>query len=175
MSWTILGALGVISILAGIWPITGTATTWFPVLAVPAAAGLPFLIPPLRAVPLGETTWAFWGADVAGAAVMLLCAFLLLRAADERRSEPRPGRAFGRAIWVTMFAVVAGNLVRGVFSSFVVHADLGTYLGSTLANLIVSAVTGAMFGVLVGVAAAVAAAVGGSAPTRIAESARATG
>ncbi|WP_400997497.1 hypothetical protein [Agromyces sp. GXQ0307] len=158
VSWAAVVGLAVLAILAGIQPIVGPLTTFAPVLAVPAAAGLPFLIPPLRATPVGETTWAFWAADVAGAAVMLLTAFVLLRAAQRRRPDPRAARAFGRTVGVTTLAVVAGNLVRGVFSSFVVHADLGTYVGTTLANLAVSALTGALLGLVVGAVAAIVAA-----------------
>ncbi|MFB6611229.1 hypothetical protein ACFCVO_12975 [Agromyces sp. NPDC056379] len=154
-----LATLGALAILVGVWPITGVLTTWVPLLAVPAAAGLPYLIPALRLVPLGDTTWAFWFADVAGVLVMLLTAFVMLRA-PKRRAAPSPGRAFGRGVWVTIVAVVAGNLVRGVFASFMVHADLGTYLGTLAANVVVSAITGALIGLLVGAVAAIVAATG---------------
>ncbi|SIO02785.1 hypothetical protein [Agromyces cerinus] len=148
-----------LAILVGIWPITGMLTTYVPLLAVPAAAGLPYLIPALRLVPLGDTTWAFWFADVAGVLVMLLTAVVMLRA-PKRRAVPSPGRAFGRGVWVTTVAVVAGNLVRGVFTSFTVHADLGTYLGTFAANVVVSAITGALLGLVVGAVAAIVAATG---------------
>ncbi|MGH3704610.1 MAG: hypothetical protein ACRDT9_08285 [Agromyces sp.] len=157
--WSVLAALVALAILVGIWPLTGVLTTWVPLLAVPAAAGLPYLIPALRLVPLGDLTWAFWLADIAGVLVMLLTAFAMLRA-PKRRTAPRPGRAFGRGVWVTTVAVVAGNLVRGVFSSFMVHADLGTYLGTLAANVVVSAITGALLGLVVGAVAAIVAATG---------------
>lgn len=154
-----LATLGALAILVGIWPITGVLTTWVPLLAVPAAVGLPYLIPALRLMPLGDTTWAFWFADVAGVLVMLLTTFVMLRA-PKRRAAPSPGRAFGRGVWVTIVAVVAGNLVRGVFTSFMVHADLGTYLGTLAANVVVSAITGAVLGLLVGAVAAIVVATG---------------
>ena len=147
----------VLAILVGIWPLTGVLTTYVPLLAVPAAAGLPYLIPALRLMPLGDTTWAFWFADVAGVLIMLLTAFVMLRA-PKRRAVPSAGRAFGRGVWVTTVAVVAGNLVRGVFTSFTVHADLGTYLGTLAANVVVSAITGALLGLVVGVVTAIVAA-----------------
>lgn len=147
----------VLAVLAGIWPLTGTLTTWVPYLAVPAAAGLPFLWPPLRLMPLGETTWAFWAADTVGVLVMLAVAWAMLRAASRKRLRPRAGRAFGRGLWVTIVAVVAGNLVRAVFSSFVVHADLGTYVATVAAGILVSALTAIVPGLLVGAAAAIAA------------------
>ncbi|KQZ11401.1 hypothetical protein ASD23_04925 [Agromyces sp. Root1464] len=155
----VLAALVALAILVGIWPLTGVLTTYVPLLAVPAAAGLPYLIPALRPMPLGDTTWAFWLADVAGVLVMLLVAFVVLRA-PKRRAVPSPGRAFGRGVWVTTVAVVAGNLVRGVFTSFTVHADLGTYLGTTAANVVVSAITGALLGLVVGAVAAIVATTG---------------
>lgn len=148
----------VLAVLAGIWPITGALTTWVPYLAIPAAAGLPYLWPPLRLMPLGETTWAFWAADTVGVLVMLAVAWAMLRAASRKRLRPRAGRAFGRGLWVTIVSVVAGNLVRAVFSSFVVHADLGTYVATVVAGILVSALTAIVPGLLVGAAAAVAAA-----------------
>jgi len=148
----------VIAVLAGIWPLTGALTTWVPYVAIPAAAGLPFLWPPLRLMPLGEMTWAFWAADTVGVLVMLAVAWAMLRAASRKRLRPRAGRAFARGLWVTVVAIVAGNLVRAVFSSFVVHADLGTYLGTVVAGILVSAVTATVPGLLVGAAAAIAAA-----------------
>ncbi len=155
---TILLGLAAASVLAGIRPITGTATTWFPALAVPSALGLPSLLPPLRLTPLGETTWAFWAADVAGVVVMLLVAVLQLRHVARTRPAPGPGRAFGRGVWTCVLAVVAGNVVRSVFLSVAVHAGLGTYVGSLAGGVLVSALAGVMLGVVVGAAAALAAA-----------------
>lgn len=155
-----LVTLAVLAIVVGIWPLVGTLTTWVPYLAVPAAAGLPFLWPPLRLVPLGETTWAFWIADTVGALVMLAVAWAMLRAASRRRPGAGPWRAFGRGVWVTVVAVVAGNIVRAVFSSFVVHADFGTYVGTLAAGILVSALTALVPGAIVGAVAAVTAATG---------------
>jgi len=146
--------LVLLAVLVGIWPLTGSLTTWVPYLAIPAAAGLPYLWPPLRLVPLGETTWAFWIADTVGVLVMLAVAWAMLRAAARKRLRPRAGRAFWRGLWVTIVAIVAGNLVRAVFSSFVVHADLGTYLGTLAAGILISALTAIVPGVLVGAVAA---------------------
>ncbi|MGW9631749.1 hypothetical protein ACWGST_13685 [Agromyces sp. NPDC055520] len=154
-----LASLVALAILVGVWPLTGALTTWVPLLAVPAAAGLPFLIPALRLMPLGDLTWAFWFADVAGVLIMLLTASVMLRA-PKRRAVPHPGRAFGRGVWVTTVAVVAGNLVRGVFTSFMVHSDFGTYLGMLAANVVISAITGALLGLVVGAVAAIVAATG---------------
>ncbi|GAA1717191.1 hypothetical protein GCM10009809_11480 [Isoptericola hypogeus] len=166
MAATTLGGILAASVVAGIWPVTGTATTWFPVLAVPPALGLPSLLPPLRLTPLGETTWAFWAADTAGAVVMLAVAVVQLRHVTSRRPQPGPGRAFSRGLWTTVLAVVGGNLVRSVFLSVVTHAGLGTYAGAVVGGAVVSALTGALIGVVVGLAAAVAAATGSRRPAR---------
>ena len=155
VEWTVLGALLVLAILAGFWPIAGPLLTVAPVLFVPAAAGLPSLIPTLRLTPLGETTWGFWAADIAGVLVMLATDYAMLRA-PKRRAVPTKARAFGRGLWVTIVAIVAGNLVRGVYISFVIHADIGTYLGQLAGNVVVSALLGTVLGVVVGAVAAVA-------------------
>lgn len=152
-------ALFLLAVVVGIWPITGFVTTMLPVLAVPAAAGLPFLIPPVRLVPLGETTWLFWAADTVAALAMLAAAWFRLRATHRKRPTPNPWRAFTAALGATILGVIVGNLVRGVFVSFVVNADLGTYLGYLIANIVVSALTGALCGIIVGVVAAAVAAV----------------
>ena len=154
-------ALVVFAILAGFWPLTGVLLTVAPVFFVPAAAGLPNLIPTLRLTPLGETTWGFWAADIAGVLVMLATAYVMLRA-PKRRAAPSPGRAFGRGLWVTIVAIVAGNIVRGVYISFVVHADIGTYLGQLAGNVVVSTIFGTMIGIVIGALAALAA-IGGRA------------
>ncbi|MFF2388422.1 hypothetical protein [Agromyces sp. NPDC058104] len=156
---TVFALLALTSVLAGVWPIAGLLATWAPALIVPEAAGLPSLIPPLRLWPLGETTWAFWLSDTIGALVMLAIAALQLRAAARMRPDPGPGRAFGTAVGVTTLAVIGGNLVRSVFLSFAVSADLGTYLGQVVAGVAVSALTGALLGCLVGAVAAIVAAV----------------
>jgi len=169
--WTVLVALVVFAILAGFWPLTGVLLTVAPVFFVPAAAGLPNLIPTLRLTPLGETTWGFWAADIAGVLVMLATAYVMLRA-PKRRAAPSPGRAFGRGLWVTIVAIVAGNLVRGVYISFVVHADIGTYLGQLAGNIVVSAIFGTMLGLVVGSLAALAA-IGGRSKAAAADTATA--
>ncbi|QKJ18143.1 hypothetical protein [Microbacterium hominis] len=151
----ILASILALAILAGIWPIAGVLTTWMPLLAVPAAAGLPSLLPPLRLVPLGGTTAGFWVADTLAVLVMLLAAWLQLRAVGRRRPNPGHGRAFGRGVWTTAVAVVAGNLVRTVFLSFVTHSDLGTFAGYVVFGMLVSLITGLTLGVVVGAAAAV--------------------
>lgn len=153
VGWVILLALLVLAVIAGVWPITGLASTWAPVLLVPPAIGLPYLLPPLRFVPLGETTTVLWIADLAGVAVMLVTAILWARAASRRHPAPSRGRAFGRAVWITTVAVVLGNLVRGIVASFVVHAGLDVYLAQLLGTVLVSALTGALLGVVVGIVA----------------------
>lgn len=152
---TVAISLTVLAIVAGIWFVTGVATTWFPALAVPAAAGLPELIPPLRIVPLGRTTWAFWAVDTAAVTAMIVIAWLHTRAAHAKRPIASHARVFGRALVATVWGVVAANVLRGVFLSIVTHADLGTFAGLLAANLLVSAITGALLGLVVGSVTAV--------------------
>ncbi|MFF2272803.1 hypothetical protein ACFVTX_11050 [Agromyces sp. NPDC058136] len=155
---TVFVLLAATAVLAGIWPISGLLATWVPVLIVPEAAGLPSLVPPLRLWPLGETTWAFWASDTVGALVMLAIAAVQLRAAARKHPAPGPGRAFGIAVGTTTIALIGGNLVRSVFLSFAVDADLGTYLGQVIAGVVVSALAGALLGCLFGAVAAIVAA-----------------
>lgn len=146
----------VLSALVGFWPLTGVVTAFFPVIAVPAAAGLPFLIPPLRFAPVGDSTWAFWAVDTIAVVVMVVIVVMRLVNARRRHPQAGAGRAFFSAWSATILGVVVGNLLRGIFTSFVVHADIGTYFGYLLANVLVSALFGAIFGIPVGAAAAVA-------------------
>lgn len=142
-------SLTAVAIVAGLWVVTGVATTWFPALAVPAAAGLPELIPPLRLVPLGRTTWAFWAADTVAFVAMIVIAWLHTRAAHAKRPAASRARVFARALGATVWGVVAANLLRGVYLSFTAHADLGTFASLLAANVVVSAITGALLGLVV--------------------------
>lgn len=150
VGWIILGAILALSVLAGVTRVSVWAGTWIAALLFPPAAGLPELWPPLRVMPIGETTLIVWLIDLAGVAVMLCVAWLQLRAVTSKRPAPGPGRALGRGIWTTIVAFLAGNLVRGVLQSFVLHSDLGTYAGQLAANLVVTFLLGAVAGVLVG-------------------------
>ena len=153
VSWVVLVSLLVLAVLAGIWHVSGWAATWVSALLFPPAAGLPALWPPLRLWPLGETTVAVWLIDLAGVAVMLLTAWVQLRAAAWRHPHPGRWRAFGRGLWTTILAFVAGNIVRGVAQSFLLHSDLGTYAGQLIANVLVSALAGLLAGIVVGLVA----------------------
>lgn len=157
VGWSVLLALFVLALLGGFRPFIGWLSTWVVALLFPPAAGLPSLWPPLRLTPLGDTSVTVWLIDLLGAAVMLITAWVWLRTASIRRPFPGRARAFGRGLSVTIVAVIAGNVVRGVAQSFLLHADLGTYLGQLLGNLIVSALTGLLLGVIVGAVAALAA------------------
>lgn len=144
----------VLALLAGIWPIAGNAATWFPVIAIPAAAGLPSLWPPLQVWPFGLSTVDFWIADTVGVAVMVLTAFLLLR-----RPTKKPGgsfRVFLRAFGATIAAMIAGNLIRVVHLSFAAHADFGTYLGDIMATIVVTTIFALVPAIVLGIIAALA-------------------
>lgn len=84
---------------------------------------------------------------------MLVTAVLWARAANRKHPHPSRGRAFGRGLWVTIVAVVLGNVVRSVGQSFVLRSDLPTFGGQLLTNVVVSALTGLVLGLIVGLIA----------------------
>lgn len=151
--WANLLALTAASIAAGMWSVAGAAATQFAALLFPPALGMPAFIPPLRFAPLGETTTTVWAIDLVGAIVMLVTAVLWARAANRKHPYPSRGRAFGRGLWVTIVAVVLGNVVRSVGQSFVLRSDLPTFGGQLLTNVVVSALTGLVLGLIVGLIA----------------------
>lgn len=153
VGWIILSALTALSAVAGLSLVTTWAGARFAAILFPPAAGLPELWPPLRFAPIGETTTAVWIIDLIGVAVMLLVAVLQLRAVSRKHPNPSRGRAFGRGVWTTTVAFLAGNLVRGVLQSFILHSDLGTYAGQMLGNLVVTFVMGLVVGLVVGLLA----------------------
>lgn len=150
VGWIILVALGALSVLAGLSRVTTWAGAWFAAILFPPAAGLPELWPPLRFAPIGETTTAVWIIDLVGVAAMLVVAVLQLRAVSRKHPYPSRARAFGRGVWTTTVAFLAGNLVRGALQSFILHSDLGTYAGQMLGNLVVTCVMGVAVGIVVG-------------------------
>lgn len=153
--WIVLAALLGLALLAGFRSIAGLAETWFAPLLVPAAIGLPSIIPALRFAPLGETTQTIWIIDLVGVGVMLVAAILSLRAAWRRHPYPGRGRTFWRALGVTISALVCASIVRGVALSFLVRADVWTYIGQLLGGILVAVVAGLILGVVVGLLAAI--------------------
>lgn len=154
--WAGTVTVAVISALFGTWTLTGTALTYLPALLVPSALGLPFGVPPLRLTPLGETTTGSWAVDVIAALVMI--AVVWMRLVSSSRLHPAGGvaRAFWAGLGATVIGVVAGNLVRIVYLSFVLHEGPGAYLASLVGGALVSVLWGAVVGVAVGVAHAIA-------------------
>lgn len=130
------------AVLFGTWSLTGRVLTFNPELLIPSAIGLPFGIPPLRAVPLGATTWGYWFVDVLAAVVMAAVVWAQLS-----RGARRP---FLAGLFATVLGVAVGNLVRIVFLSFETHQGLGTYALALLLGLVVSVLWGAVVGVCVG-------------------------
>jgi hypothetical protein len=149
-----VAVLVLIAILAGLRPVGGAALTFIPFLIAPAAVGLPSLIPPLRLTPLGLTTTTEWLVDLVAVAVMVAVAVIWLRAGRSRHGEHGRLRAFARGLGVTILAVVAGNLVRSVYLSFIVHASWRAYVTQVLAGVVWSVVLGALVGLVVGLVAA---------------------
>ncbi|WP_437583911.1 hypothetical protein ACSAGD_01285 [Paramicrobacterium sp. CJ85] len=152
----VLAVLLVAAIVAGTWNISGRAATWFPGFVVPEAAGLPSPLPALRIAPLGRTTWLLWAIDLIAVPVMLGFAWLQLRAAARRHPSPSHRRAFGRGVVAVIVGLVAANVVRSVFLSFVTHAGIAMFAGLLVASIVVSAFAGVLLGLVAGLAGAIA-------------------
>ncbi|GAA4477447.1 hypothetical protein GCM10023094_19720 [Rhodococcus olei] len=134
-----------VTVLAGVWPLTGTVMTYVPALLVPSAIGLPFAVPALRPWPLGRTTTGHWLVD-------LLAALVLIAVVAVRLTRPvaGPWRAFAAGVGATVVGMVAANLIRSVYLSFVEHAGLGTYLFALLGGAALAVIWGTAAGILVG-------------------------
>ncbi|WP_051637622.1 hypothetical protein [Rhodococcus sp. UNC363MFTsu5.1] len=154
--WPGVAALAVISVLFGLWSITGAVLTRFPELLVPSAIGLPFGIPALRLFPLGETTTINWLVDCAAALVMLAVVWMRLVNSARRHPGGGVGRAFSAGLGATVIGVLAGNLIRTVYLSFVLQEGPGAYLASLVGGALVSVLWGAIVGLFVGAANALA-------------------
>ncbi|SEL86554.1 hypothetical protein [Rhodococcus maanshanensis] len=154
--WPAVAALAVISVLFGVWSITGAVLTRLPELLVPSAIGLPFGIPALRLFPLGETTITNWLVDCAAALVMLAVVWMRLVNSARRHPGGGVGRAFSAGLGATVIGVLAGNLIRTVYLSFVLQEGPGAYLASLVGGALVSVLWGAIVGLFVGAANALA-------------------
>lgn len=152
----VLAVLTAVSVVAGVWSLSGRAATWFPALVVPEAAGLPGPVPALRVMPLGRTTWLFWAVDLVAVLVMLALAWLQLRAGARRHPSPSRSRVVGRGVLAALFGLIAANIVRSVVLSFLTHAGIGMFAGLLVATIVVSAAVGVVVGAVAGLAAAVA-------------------
>ena len=130
--------------------------TRVPELLVPSAIGLPFGIPALRLFPLGETTTTNWLVDCAAALVMLAVVWMRLTDSARRNPDGGVGRAFWAGLGATVIGVLAGNLIRTVYLSFVLQEGPGAYLASLVGGALVSAVWGAIVGLFVGAVHALA-------------------
>ncbi|MFC7448630.1 hypothetical protein [Rhodococcus daqingensis] len=154
--WTAVATLAVISVLSGVWSITGAILTELPELLVPSAIGLPFGIPALRLFPLGETTTTNWLVDCAAALVMIAVAWMRLVNSARRHPGGGAGRAFWAGLGATVIGVLAGNLIRTVYLSFVLQEGPGAYVASLVGGALVSLIWGTIVGLLVGAAHAIA-------------------
>ncbi|AQA25986.1 putative membrane protein [Rhodococcus sp. MTM3W5.2] len=154
--WPAVATLAAISVLFGVWSITGAVLTRVPELLVPSAIGLPFGIPALRLFPLGETTTTNWLVDCAAALVMLAVVWMRLTDSARRHPGGGVGRAFWAGLGATVIGVLAGNLIRTVYLSFVLQEGPGAYLASLVGGALVSVLWGAIVGLFVGAAHALA-------------------
>ncbi|MFE3293203.1 hypothetical protein [Rhodococcus sp. NPDC059234] len=150
-----LATLTAVSVLAGFWPVTGWILTFAPSLLVPSALGLPFALPALRLFPLGATTTASWLVELGAAFVMLAVTGMRLVNSSSRHPDGGPARAFLAGWAATVVGALAGNLVRIVYLSFVVHAGSGAYLLSLVGGALVSLLWGGIAGLAVGAAQAI--------------------
>ncbi|NUW35651.1 hypothetical protein HTZ77_30100 [Nonomuraea sp. SMC257] len=109
-------------------------------LAVPSALGLPYGLPGLRVVPLGETTWLVTLAD------SVLALVLVVMVAQARGGFWRTWGAF-------VLGAVIVNLLRAVVLSQIASAGLGAYAGHLVGGLIAGLLWGIALGWLAGLAA----------------------
>ncbi|NUO97372.1 MAG: hypothetical protein HOV96_23210 [Nonomuraea sp.] len=109
-------------------------------LAVPSAVGMPYALPGLRAVPLGETTWLLTLADT------LLALGLVGAVAFARGGFWRTWGAF-------LAAAVVVTLLRAALLAQVAQAGLGAYLGFLAGALVMGLIWGIALGWLTGLAA----------------------
>ncbi|WP_433253245.1 hypothetical protein ACQPYK_09530 [Streptosporangium sp. CA-135522] len=116
-------------------------------LAVPSALGLPYGLPGLRLVPLGETGWPFTLTEN-------LAALVLVGAVAWVTTHRRGGavRAFFAGWGAFVLGTLAAGLLRAVAVSQTVQAGPGAYAGLVAGAL----VTGLVWGVVLGWTAAIA-------------------
>ncbi len=131
----VAAAMCLASGLAGTAPATRLG--W---LAVPSALGVPYGLPGLRLLPVGETTWLMALTDLAAAVLLVAVVW---------RSR--------RGLWGTWGAFVLGatlaGLLRAVVTAQVLHAGLGAYAGLLAAGAVAGALWGLALGWLAGLAA----------------------
>ncbi|WP_133061676.1 hypothetical protein [Streptosporangium minutum] len=116
-------------------------------LAVPSAVGLPYGLPGLRLVPLGETGWAFTLTENLAALVL---AGVVAWVTVHRRGGAV--RAFFAGWGAFALGAGAAGLLRAVAVSQTVEAGPGAYAGLVLGAL----AAGLIWGVILGWAAGIA-------------------
>lgn len=109
-------------------------------LAVPSAIGMPYALPGLRVVPLGETTWLLTLTDT-------LLALALVGAVASTRG------GFWRTWGAFLVATVVVTLLRAALLAQVAQAGLGGYLGALGGALVMGLIWGIALGWLAGLAA----------------------
>ncbi|MGV9777030.1 hypothetical protein [Streptosporangium sp. NPDC003464] len=129
-------------------------------LAVPSAVGLPYGLPGLRAVPLGETGWPLTLTENLAA---LALAGVVAWVTTHRRGGAV--RAFFAGWGAFVLGALVANLLRAVVISQTVEAGPGAYAGLLLGGLAAGLLWGAALGWTAG-AAAVASVGAGTAVVR---------
>ncbi|MFF5209734.1 hypothetical protein [Streptosporangium sp. NPDC000396] len=124
-------------------------------LAVPSAVGLPYGLPGLRVVPLGETGWLLTLTESLAALVMVgVVGWLTAR----RRGGAV--RAFFSGWGAFVLGAVVAGVLRAVVISQIVEAGPGAYAGFLLGAVTAGLLWGGVLGWTAGFAASVSAGAG---------------
>ncbi|GAA4059622.1 hypothetical protein [Nonomuraea soli] len=111
----------------------GVLATRVGYLTVLSAVGAPYGLPGLRIMPLGETPWGLFLADVVAAVVLVVLVW-------------RARRGFWGTWGVFVVAAVAANLLRAVAMSAALHSALGAYAGQLAGAVLAGLVWGLALG-----------------------------
>jgi hypothetical protein len=128
-----LPAIVTFVIVLGFGLFGGALVTRVGYLAVPSAVGLPYALPGLRVVPVGETTWLWALTD--GLLALALVAVV---------ASARGG------FWRVWGAFLAGALLTDLLRAAVLAQVAGAGLGAYLAYLAGGLLTGLIWGIVLG-------------------------
>ncbi|MEU3501079.1 hypothetical protein ABZ726_10020 [Streptomyces hundungensis] len=149
----VTGLCLLLALLLGLTPVLTALTAHGGAVLVPSALGVPLALPPLRAVPLGDTGWTHLLCE--DFAVVVLTAVAGLRMRRHLRLRPaasRPRRLL--AGWTALIAgAAAAGVWRGLVTARLVDAGPLGWLLYAAAGALFGAVWGAGLGWLTAVAA----------------------
>ncbi|MFF4184730.1 hypothetical protein ACFYZ9_16180 [Streptomyces sp. NPDC001691] len=152
----VAGMCLLLTLLLGITGVLTAATAHEGAVLVPSALGAPLALPPLRAVPFGDTGWTQLLCEDFAAAVLVAVAGLRMR----RHLRLRPAAGHARRLLAGWTALVAGAAAAGVWRGLVaarmVEAGPAGWLLYGAAGAVFGAAWGLALGWLTGAAALVA-------------------